>query len=185
MKGQWFLQGEAGDHSPWNVPVNKDEYILGRNSDCDLVLNDHSVSRRHCRIFVRRDELWAVDLGSSNGTWLNGVKLDEERPLRNGDLLKLGRLEFQLSETQEQEEEEKTMIGESVMVQAGFSDKYGLSDREEEVMYLLLKGVSVKEIAEKLFISPGTAKNHVLRIYKKTNTHSRIELSTLFHHHKK
>lgn len=183
---QWFLQGETGDHSPWNIPVNKSEYVLGRNADCDLVLNDHSVSRRHCRILFRREEPWLVDLESSNGTWVNGIKVEEERPLRHGDILKLGKLEFKFSSNElEEAVEDKTIYDAEGIAAASFTEHYGFSDREEEVLYLLLKGVSVKEIGEKLFISAGTAKNHVLRIYKKTNTHSRIELATLYHHYNK
>lgn len=185
MSQWWFLKGEMGDHSPWNVPLNKADYILGRSPDCDLVVNDNSVSRKHCRISLRHDEPWVSDMESRNGTYLNGIKLDDERPLRDGDVIKLGRVEFTLSRQQEVEDSDKTIFDNGMAGQQSFTDRFKLSDREAEIFYLLLKGGSVKDIAEKLFISPGTAKNHVLKIYKKTGTHSRIELATLYHQSEK
>lgn len=180
MKELWYLRGEWGDQSPWNIPLNREEYILGRKEDCDLVLNDGSISRKHCRIFKRRGEMWLVDLESRNGTFLNGSRLEEERPLRDGDILRLGSQEFQFCTEKEWSDPDRTIYDDGKNRSLNFQKFYLLSEREEEVFYLLLKGLSVKNIAEKLFISPGTAKNHVLKIYKKTETHSRIELATLY-----
>jgi DNA-binding CsgD family transcriptional regulator len=51
---------------------------------------------------------------------------------------------------------------------------FGLSQREREVALLLLEGLSYQAIAEKLFISHGTVKSHVLQLYQKTNTRSKL-----------
>jgi phosphoserine phosphatase RsbU/P len=52
--------------------IEKDVTTLGRSPDSDLVIQDPSVSRRHAKIFRRRDRFFIEDLGSSNGTWING-----------------------------------------------------------------------------------------------------------------
>lgn len=63
---------------------------LGRDADNDLVLLDEGVSRDHARI-ERRGESWLVmDVGSRNGTLLNGQPLSGVKRLKNGDMLKLG-----------------------------------------------------------------------------------------------
>jgi DNA-binding CsgD family transcriptional regulator len=65
-----------------------------------------------------------------------------------------------------------------------FIDHYDISKREEEVLYHLLQGKSTKKIADVLCISDGTAKNHILSIFKKTDAHSRFELSVMFNNFK-
>ena len=53
---------------------------------------------------------------------------------------------------------------------------YSLTRREEEVLVLLLRGLSTPEIERELCISNGTARNHIQHVYKKLNVHSREEL---------
>ena len=62
---------------------------VGRSSDCDLVLADEAVSRRHLEIALRGGVCRLRDLGSCNGTWLNGRPVDRAR-VRRGDVLQLG-----------------------------------------------------------------------------------------------
>ena len=61
-----------------------------------------------------------------------------------------------------------------------FIEYYKLTIREKDVLFYLLEGMPTKQIARKLNISDGTAKNYVLSIFKKTNVHSRFELLTLY-----
>jgi pSer/pThr/pTyr-binding forkhead associated (FHA) protein len=63
---------------------------LGRREDCDLRIPLADVSRRHCQIEFKEDAVKVRDIGSSNGTWLNGKKLEEETLLGSGDILKVG-----------------------------------------------------------------------------------------------
>jgi DNA-binding response OmpR family regulator len=67
---------------------------IGRAVDCDIVVSDKSVSRAHTRI--RRDgRRWFVDdLGSTNGTWLNGERVIGSLTLLDGDSLKVGDVAF-------------------------------------------------------------------------------------------
>jgi two-component system cell cycle response regulator len=63
--------------------------VLGRGNDCDIRINDHSVSRRHARIQPGADGYYAVDLQSTNGTFVNDVPASICR-LRDGDYLRIG-----------------------------------------------------------------------------------------------
>jgi two-component system, cell cycle response regulator len=63
--------------------------ILGRGTDCDIRINDHSVSRRHARIQPSHDGYYAVDLQSTNGTFVNDVPAAMYR-LKDGDYLRVG-----------------------------------------------------------------------------------------------
>ncbi len=60
---------------------------LGRSADCTLQLDDESASRRHCEIRYEKGRWFAVDLGSKNGTWVNGVTPKAGEPLKDGDLI--------------------------------------------------------------------------------------------------
>src|SRR3954451_21542633 len=62
---------------------------IGRSSGCDLVLADDSVSRRHAEVALRGGVCVVRDLGSCNGTWVNGRPVQRVR-LRGGDVLQLG-----------------------------------------------------------------------------------------------
>lgn len=77
------LEGPLANHH-WTL--NKEEIIIGRDEDCDVVLNERQVSRKHVRI-TRRDEHYFIeDLDSRNGTWVNGHRLEKEtRELLDND----------------------------------------------------------------------------------------------------
>ena len=75
------------------VEIVRDTAIVGRHSDSDLRLIDPDISRRHCRIGVV-DGMWRiVDLASTNGIYLNGVRLAEAN-LYPGDRLRIGSIDF-------------------------------------------------------------------------------------------
>lgn len=67
---------------------------IGRAPDNDIVLDDPQVSRHHAQVVRRGDEISVEDLGSTNGTLVNGVRLAPHapQPLRDGDELRLGKL---------------------------------------------------------------------------------------------
>src|SRR3954469_15323342 len=63
--------------------------VLGRGNDCDIRINDHSVSRRHARIQPGADGYYAVDLQSTNGTFVNDVPVSICK-MKDGDYLRVG-----------------------------------------------------------------------------------------------
>ena len=66
-----------------------DRVVLGRSRDCDLILPDVLLSRRHAEL-VRSEQGWLLrDLGSLNGTRLNGARVERDAPLRDGDMVEV------------------------------------------------------------------------------------------------
>jgi diguanylate cyclase (GGDEF)-like protein len=63
--------------------------VIGRGSDCDIRINDHSVSRRHARVQPGADGYYAVDLQSTNGTFVNDVPASICK-MKDGDYLRVG-----------------------------------------------------------------------------------------------
>ncbi len=71
------------------IPLYLPVYSVGRGESCDIVLQDPTISHRHLLITVLFDECLVEDLGSKNGTWLDGKRIERAR-LRAGQVLKIG-----------------------------------------------------------------------------------------------
>ena len=86
-----------GDRSGEIYPLSpSDSVIVGRSSEADLVLQDDSVSRKHARIYLAGGTLWLRDLGSRNGTLVNGQQVARCR-LASGDRIAIGSSLLRLS----------------------------------------------------------------------------------------
>ena len=73
------------------------DYLLGRGDECHVRFKSDWVSRQHCRIRVRGAEAVLRDLGSRNGTLVNGQLCQGECPLREGDQVQIGPLTFEVA----------------------------------------------------------------------------------------
>ena len=71
----------------------EDELIIGRSPDNPLVVKDEELSREHFKIYRKDGGFWVNDLKSSNGTKLNGEKINES-PLQEGDVIQVGKTEI-------------------------------------------------------------------------------------------
>ncbi len=71
------------------VPLTGPVTVLGRGQEADVQVADTGVSRRHCELRLDADGARLVDLGSTNGTRVNGRRVSETR-LRDGDRVELG-----------------------------------------------------------------------------------------------
>lgn len=71
---------------------------IGRGADCSVPVDSPAASRHHARIELRGDHHVVVDLGSTNGTSVNGQMVSGECPLRDGALVSLGGLTFRYRE---------------------------------------------------------------------------------------
>ncbi|MEW6200185.1 MAG: FHA domain-containing protein [Planctomycetota bacterium] len=74
-------------------PLPGEKTVLGRRQDCQLRIPTKDVSRQHCALLLDGDKLVAKDLGSSNGTFVNGKRIAEAE-LKPGDRLRLGPVTF-------------------------------------------------------------------------------------------
>jgi len=71
------------------IPLVGTRAVVGRSRECEIQLEDGNVSRRHCELVSSGDDWSVVDLGSTNGTELNGKTVDRA-PLTNGDRITVG-----------------------------------------------------------------------------------------------
>jgi pSer/pThr/pTyr-binding forkhead associated (FHA) protein len=74
-----------------------DELTVGRGGGCAVALRDRMVSQLHARIFRRDGQLFVEDLGSTNGTLLNGKKVSAAVAMRKGDRLQVGKTVLEVS----------------------------------------------------------------------------------------
>jgi len=74
--------------------LKSEETIVGRRRDCDLRIRSSEVSRRHCLLSFQDGVLHVEDLDSVNGTYLNGVRVSGRQPVRPGDRLDIGPIQF-------------------------------------------------------------------------------------------
>src|SRR4051812_33281225 len=91
-----YLEVIEGRSSGRRYPLDAAEATLGRDESCEVSLLDEAASRRHAAIARRGERFFVRDLGSRNGTRLNGGTLKVEEPLRSGDEVNVGatRLRF-------------------------------------------------------------------------------------------
>ena len=80
--------------SPFRQTLEAGAASIGRASDCTIPIKDRYLSRRHAEI-ARDGSGWVVkDLGSANGTYLNGDRIEAETPLKSGDRIRIGDTEI-------------------------------------------------------------------------------------------
>jgi pSer/pThr/pTyr-binding forkhead associated (FHA) protein len=104
-----------------SVELPLGDTLVGRDASCQVRLADPRVSRRHLRIRVAEDRATVEDLGSSNGTTINGERLTAVCPLRRGDALQLGGatvIEVSVSAGQPQPRPEETLEPDTLLVHA-------------------------------------------------------------------
>ena len=79
-----------GPHRSQVFMLDREGMTLGRHSSNHIVVDHQVVSRHHARITRQGQATVIEDLGSANGTFVNGVRLTAARPLTNGDVISLG-----------------------------------------------------------------------------------------------
>ncbi len=72
------------------LELGHEPVVLGRQADCDLVLADEQASRRHAEVARTPAAYVVIDLGSTNGTFVNGIRLESPVPLSDGDRIEIG-----------------------------------------------------------------------------------------------
>jgi hypothetical protein len=152
----------------WRVPLEGDRITIGKSGDNDLPLADDPTASHLHAVLERFPAGWCVvDLGSSNGTWLNGERIWSSQRVRHGDEIRVGqaRLVFrdlQATDAVETEAEDAPPT---------------LTPRERDVLVALCRPLlardmftepaSTRAIAEALVITPAAVKQHLANLYEK------------------
>lgn len=89
-----ILKVTKGSKVGAKIAVKKEEFVIGRSPECHLCAGSTSISRRHCAITRNGTKVTIQDLGSRNGTLVNGEKTSGEVELQSGDEITIGSLGF-------------------------------------------------------------------------------------------
>lgn len=89
MASIFIVQGLS---TPQYYPLGVRTTVIGRDESLLVQVVDEHVSRKHLQIHYNKDDkqYYAVDMKSKNGVLLNGAQMDQDTPLVNGDVLKIG-----------------------------------------------------------------------------------------------
>src|SRR5512134_2905779 len=79
---------------PQEIELREGSILVGRLPECDVVLHDGLISRRHARLSVHDSTIVVEDLHSTNGLYVNGTRITRSALLREGDRLLLGTTEI-------------------------------------------------------------------------------------------
>jgi predicted component of type VI protein secretion system len=88
-----------GKHAGQAVAVSGPQFLIGRGPECQLRPSSREISTRHCAILVEAGRATIRDLDSATGTFVNDTRLAAPRELKNGDRIRVGRLEFEVQFT--------------------------------------------------------------------------------------
>jgi len=92
-----IVQLRDGKNSIKEIPILvSGSVIVGRSSICNLYFNDNNLSKQHFAIEEGADGFYILDLNTTNGTMVNGIKIHQKRKLQQGDLINAGMLEMTL-----------------------------------------------------------------------------------------
>lgn len=93
MTMTWKLQAISGELEGQEVTIDRD-MLVGRHQDADLLLQSAEISRRHAAFLLKDDALWVKDLKSSNGTFVNDIRIDQDKMLMDGDIVQFASIKF-------------------------------------------------------------------------------------------
>lgn len=164
------------------VAVPTRAVVIGRGHDADLQLEDESVSRRHARLAMQESQPVIEDLGSQNGTFVNGRAIVGAARLAIGDRITIGTRDLDLMSAPlpsalGQERATEPMSRERISKEPPGPDSLAvLSPREREIFVMLAEGAAQRDIARHFGVSPKTIETHRTRIGQKLQIKTRAEL---------
>ena len=89
----WKLQAITGEFTGQEILIDRD-MLVGRHQDSDILLQSSEISRKHAAFLLKNNELWLQDLKSSNGTFVNDVRIEEETLIEAEDIVQFASLNF-------------------------------------------------------------------------------------------
>jgi pSer/pThr/pTyr-binding forkhead associated (FHA) protein len=118
-----------GSHEGKEIPVARSPFLIGRDPECHLRPASQMISRRHCALVIRDGQVFLRDFGSTNGTLVNGVRIEDEQELHAHDEIKLDRLALEVR---------IEVSAPSAQTVAGSAGPAGLESGDDEVVAALL-----------------------------------------------
>lgn len=93
----WKLQAITGEFTGQEISVERD-MLVGRHQDAEILLQSTDISRKHAALLFRDDHIWVKDLKSTNGTFVNGERVEQEQEieLHDGDMLQFASFMFMI-----------------------------------------------------------------------------------------
>ena len=93
----WKLQAITGEFTGQEISVERD-MLVGRHQDAEILLQSTDISRKHAALLFRNDHIWVKDLKSTNGTFVNGERVEQEQEieLHDGDMLQFASFMFMI-----------------------------------------------------------------------------------------
>jgi pSer/pThr/pTyr-binding forkhead associated (FHA) protein len=147
--------------------LDSDEHTIGRTDKNDIMLNDQLTSRVHAILMRRGGVFLLEDLGSHNGTYVNDERLHAVRQLHHGDRIGIGHSRI-IFEDPSQITDDVTQVSDP----ASFAGAT-FTQRQIQVLRLMARGLSNKQIGERLFVSERTVKAYVSSIFEKLQVQKR------------
>lgn len=93
----WKLQAITGEFTGQEINVERN-MLVGRHQDAEILLQSTDISRKHAALLFRNDHIWVKDLKSTNGTFVNGERVEQEQEieLHDGDMLQFASFMFMI-----------------------------------------------------------------------------------------
>jgi hypothetical protein len=104
----WYINAETGPVEGLEFPINGTT-LLGRAIECDITLQRSYISREHAKLALLKGALTIEDMGSSNGTHVNGVAIEGETTLQHGDEISFKDVIFRVREDRSEFKDEAMM----------------------------------------------------------------------------